>query len=153
MTYAIALLSMLVAGAGSLLGAMPAQAQNINVGISIGSPPPPPPIVVAAPPQLVVVPGTTVYYAPGVSFNYFSHGGQYFTFHEGSWFVARAYNGPWVFIVKEKVPQPVLAVPVAYYKIPPGLMKKGGIPPGQLKKGGPEPGAGHGKGPKKGKDD
>ena len=153
MAYAIVLASMVLAAAAGLLGAIPAQAQNISVGINIGSPPPPPPIVVAAPPQLVVVPGTPVYYAPGVSFNYFSYGGQYFTFHDGSWFVAAGYNGPWVFIVRERVPQPVLAVPVAYYRIPPGLMKTGGIPPGQLKKGGPPPMAGHGKGPKKWKDD
>ncbi|MBI3029233.1 MAG: hypothetical protein HYY64_06975 [Candidatus Rokubacteria bacterium] len=155
MRYAILLTSILVAAAVSLPGAIPAQAQNISIGINIGSPPPPPPIVVAAPPQMVVVPGTTVYYAPGISFNYFSHGGQYFTFHDGSWFVAPGYNGPWVFIVKERVPRPVLAVPVSYYKIPPGLMKTGGIPPGHLKKGGGGGplGAGHGKGPKKWKDD
>jgi hypothetical protein len=39
----------------------------------------------------------------------------------------------------EQVPQPVLAVPVAYYKVPPGHMKKGAGPP---------PWAGHGKGHK-----
>jgi hypothetical protein len=152
MAFTIALATMLLAAATGLLGAIPAHAQNINVGINIGSPPPPP-IVVAAPPQLVVVPGTPVYYAPGVNFNYFSYRKQYFTFHDGSWFVAKTYNGPWVFIVHERVPQPVLALPVAYYKIPPGLAKTGGIPPGHLKKAGPPPWAGHGKGFKKGNDD
>jgi hypothetical protein len=38
-----------------------------------------------------------------------------------------------------QVPPPVLAVPVAYYKIPPGHLKKPGPPPwaghGQKKKG------------------
>ena len=138
----------LVGGLGGLLGPMPAYADSLSIGINIGSPPPPPPlIVVAAPPQLVVVPGTPVYYAPSLGFNYFLYGGRYFTFHNGSWFFAGSYNGPWTFVAVEKVPQPVLAVPVAYYKIPPGHMKKGGPPDWA--------GHGKGKGPKhkKGKDD
>ena len=32
----------------------------------------------------------------------------------------------WTFIGRQKVPQPVLAVPVTYYKIPPGHAKKMG---------------------------
>ena len=145
MRHVIVLTTILVAAAGSLLGVIPAQAQNISVGINIGSPPPPPPpFVVAAQPQLVVVPGSPVYYAPGLSFNYFAYGGRHYTFHDGSWFVAAGHKGPWTFIAVEKVPQPVLAVPVAYYKVPPGHSKK---------EGGPPPWAGHGKGPKKWKDD
>ncbi len=143
MAHAIVLASILVAAGAGLLGALPAQAQNISVGINIGSPPPPPPIVVAAPPQLIAVPGTPVYYAPGLSMNFFFHKGQYYTFHDSSWFVATAYNGPWRFVAVEHVPQPILAVPVKYYKVPPGQLKKDGAPPW----------AGHGKGPKKGKDD
>ena len=139
MAYVIVVASILVAG---LLGATPAQADNVSIGINIGSPPPPPPIVVAAPPQLIVVPGTPVYYAPGINVNFFFHKERYYTFHDGSWFVARAHNGPWTFVAVERVPQPVLAVPVHYYKVPPGHWKKGGPPPW----------AGHGKG-KKGKDD
>jgi hypothetical protein len=106
--------------------------------------------VVAAPPTLVVVPGSPVHYAPGLSVNYFAYGGQHFTFHNGSWFFAASYGGPWTFVAVEKVPKPVLAVPVAYYKIPPGHLKKG--------KGGPPewaggPGKGKGSKHKKDKDD
>jgi len=121
------LASILVASVAGLLPAVPALAgSDISIGINIGTPPPPPPpVVVAAPPQLIVVPGTPVYYAPGVSFNYFVYGRRYFTFHDGSWFVATTYNGPWTFVAVEKVPKPVLAVPVGYYKVPPGHMKKG----------------------------
>ena len=143
MAHVIVVASILVAAAAGLLGAIPAQADNLSIGINIGSPPPPPPIVVAAPPQLVLVPGTPVYYAPGLSVNFFFHKGRYYTFHDSSWFVAGAHNGPWTFVAVERVPQPVLAVPVQYYKVPPGHWKKGGPPPW----------AGHGKGPKKGKDD
>ncbi len=126
---------------------VPVQADSVSIGVNIGSPPPPPPpaIVMAAPPQLVVVPGTPVYYAPSLSVNFFAYGGRYYTHHNSAWFMATTYSDPWTFIAVERVPQPVLAVPVAYYKVPPGHMKKGGGPP---------PWAGHGKGPKhKWKDD
>jgi len=93
------------------------------------APPPPPPIVVSAPPQLVVVPGTPVYYAPGLNANFFYYGGRYYAFDNDAWFVASAYNGPWAFIAAQYVPQPVLAVPVQYYKVPPGHWKKHGPPP------------------------
>jgi hypothetical protein len=120
---------------GALLGALPAGADNISIGVSIGTPPPPPPVVVTAPPQLVVVPGTPVYYAPNVSFNYFRYGGSYFSHHGGVWFVANAHNGPWVSVGIASVPKAVLAVPVAYYKIPPGHAKKLGHRGGGLGKG------------------
>lgn len=138
MRNAILLASVIAVAATGLLGAVSAEAQNVSIGVNIGSPPPPPPMVIVAPPQLVVVPGTPVYYAPGLNVNFFFYQGQYFTFHDGSWFVARAHNGPWAFVALERIPKPVLAVPVQYYK----------VPPGQLKKGGPRPWAGHGKGPK-----
>jgi hypothetical protein len=144
MGYVIVVASIFVAAAAGLLGAIPAQADNLSIGINIGSPPPPPPIIVATPPQLVVVPGTPVYYSPGLNVNFFFHKGRYYTFHNSSWFVAAAHNGPWTFVALEHVPQPILAVPVQYYKVPPGHWKK---------KGGPPPWAGHGKGSKKGKDD
>lgn len=144
MTRVIALTAVLALAAVS-----PVAADSINIGISIGSPaPPPPPVVVTAPPQLVGVPGTSVFYAPGVSINFFAYGGRYFSFHEGAWFVATTYGGPWATIAVGQVPQPVLAVPVTYYKIPPGHAKKmgkggapghaqgaGGCPPGLAKQG------------------
>jgi hypothetical protein len=37
-----------------------------------------------------------------------------------------AHHGPWTFITAERVPRPLLRVPVAYYKIPPGHLKKPG---------------------------
>src|SRR5574337_2157760 len=131
---------MVVAAASDLAVApTPVHAADVSVGINIGAPPPPPAIVLPAPPPLVVVPGTPVYYAPSLSVNFFAYGGRYYSHHNGAWFMATTYNGPWSFVAVERVPQPVLAVPVAYYKVPPGHMKKDGGPP---------PWAGHGKGPK-----
>ena len=134
----------------ALAAASPAGADNVKIGINVGVPmpapvviaPPAPPVVVAAPPQLVVVPGSPVYYAPGASINFFAYGGRYYSFHEGAWFVATTHGGPWVTIAPGHVPQPVLAVPVAYYKVPPGHAKKmqkegpgRGCPPGLAKQG------------------
>jgi len=129
----------------------PVAADSLRIGINVGVPsppaivvtPPPPPIVVTAPPQLVIVPGSPVFYAPRVSINFFAYGGRYYSFHEGAWFVATTYGGPWATIAPARVPRPVLAVPVTYYKIPPGHAKKmgrGGVPgrgcpPGLAKQG------------------
>ena len=107
----------------------------------VAAPPPPPvavappPIVIQTPPQLVVVPGTPVYYAPAVNFNYFVYGGHYYVLHNGAWFYAAGYSGPWTYVALEHVPQPVLAVPAHYYKVPPGHWKSGGCPPGLAKQG------------------
>jgi len=110
----------------------PARATDVHIGINIG----PPPVVVEAPPPLVVVPRTPVYYAPSVPYNYFYYGGGYYTFHDGNWFYAGSFNGPWSFVAIERVPRPILAVPVGYYKVKPGHWKEHGPPPW----------AGHGRG-------
>ena len=127
----------------SLVAASPAAADGLRIGISVPVPAPPavvvtpprPPVVVVAPPQLAVVPGSPVFYAPGASMNFFAYGGRYYTFHEGAWFVATTYGSPWVAVAPAKVPRPVLTVPVAYYKVPPGHAKKMGCPPGLAKQG------------------
>ena len=99
-------------------------AGDVHVGINIGVPPPPP-VVFEAPPQLVVVPTTpAVRYAPEVDVNLFFYGGRYYSFHEGGWFVAPAYGGPWAYVERVRVPRPVLVVPARYYRVPPGQWKK-----------------------------
>ena len=140
------------------VAAAPALAGDVHIGVNIGTPPPPvvvapapavvvtpPSITFAAPPPLVVVPGTpTVQYVPTGAYNVFVFGGRYYSFHEGHWFHAAGFNGPWAHIKTEKVPAPVIGVPVAYYRVPPGHAKKhdeggaaavGHCPPGQAKKG------------------
>jgi len=107
---------------------------GVNVNVNIG-PPPPPPIIVAAPPRVVVVPGSPVSYAPDANVNLFVYGGRYYTFHEGAWFVGPKHSGPWTFIAVERVPRPVMAVPVKYYRVAPGHDKAPHCPPGQAKKG------------------
>jgi hypothetical protein len=137
-----------------------AVAGDVRIGVNIGVPAPPvpvvvapappvvvtppapavvvapPPIVFAAPPALVLVPGSSVYYAPSANFNVFVFGGRYYSLHNGTWFMASSHSGPWATVPPQRVPQPVLAVPHAYYKIPPGHAKKmgaPGVPPGHAK--------------------
>jgi hypothetical protein len=134
---------LLLAAAGAVLcSATSAVAGDIKINIGLGVPSIPSPVVIASPPQLVVVPGTSVYYAPAVSANYFFYKGRYYTMVNGAWLSASAYNGPWAAITIGQVPAPILAVPVEYYK----------IPPGHLKEKGPPPWAGHRHGSKKPKD-
>lgn len=99
----------------------PAIADSVNIGISIGTPapPPPPPVVVVPSPEIVVVPGAPVYY----------YGGRYYRHYNGAWFVAARHEGPWGYVAVEWVPQPVLALPGAYDRLPPGHAKQAGPPP------------------------
>ena len=149
------------------LAAAPALAGDvrIGVGVNIGTPPPPvvvapapvvvapapavviapPSITFAAPPPLVIVPGVpAVQYVPTGAYNVFVYGARYYSFHEGHWFHAPGHNGPWAHIRTERVPAPVIGVPVAYYRVPPGHARRidergaaavGHCPPGQAKKG------------------
>jgi hypothetical protein len=128
------------AAAAMLVITTSATAADVKINIGLGVPP----MVLTAPPPLVVVPGTPVYYAPDVSANLFFYQGRYYTVANGVWSRAPAYGGPWAVIQIGQVPAPVVAVPVEYYKIPPGQLKKHGPPPWA--------GQGHGKHPKKPKD-
>ena len=120
--------------AASLAVAAPAQSQ-VSVQVNIGQPPP----VIVARPVLVPVQASPVYYAPSHGSDLFFYDGRYYTVRDDRWFYAARLNAPWVAITIGKVPQHVLAIPVTYYRVPPGHLKhKGGpghCPPGQAKKG------------------
>jgi len=107
---------------GGFIFVRPAHGDSVNVGVStdsfhMG-------IQIGSPPPMVVVPGTTVYHAPSIPHNYFRYGGRYYVLHEGVWYYSQGYNGPWMPIAVHQVPQAIIVVPVKYYKIPPGQMKK-----------------------------
>ena len=134
----------------SLMSGPSARAADVHIGVNIGVPPPPP-VVVEAPPPLVVVPQSPVYYAPSLPYNYFYYGGLYYAFHDDHWFYAASYAGPWTFVTVQRVPRPILAVPVRYYKVKPVHWKEHGPPPWAGH--GHEHGHGHGKGHHKHDDD
>jgi hypothetical protein len=129
----------------SALGGAASVAAAADVSININLGPPPPPIVIPAPPPLVVVPGIpVVQYAPSLQVDLLFYEHRWYYPHGGYWYVGPSYRGPWTPIAFAKLPPPVVAVPVQYYKIPPGHLK-------QAAKGGP-PGHGRGKGKDKGTD-
>lgn len=105
-----------------LLGAHPAHA-DVNVGINVAIPAPPP-IIVAPAPQVVIVPGTGAYHAPSAKYNLFVHNGRYYSFHNGAWFYTPKWGAAWTLIAVERVPRAVLAIPVTYYRVPPGHLKR-----------------------------
>jgi hypothetical protein len=118
------------------VGVLVARAQaDVNIGITFGGPPS---IVVAEPPRMVLVPRSPVYWAPSLPYNFFYYDGRYWTYHEGGWFWSASVHGPWGHVAMGAVPRPVLAVPVAYYRVPPGHMKH--------HHHGPPPWAGRGRG-------
>ncbi len=118
--------------AGLLITTGSAAFARVDVHVAI---PAPPSIVIDAPPHLVVVPGVpTVQYAPDVSYNYFSYGGHYYTYHNSAWFRSDAYNGPWTYVERVRVPRPILGVPSRYYRVHYARHHGHGMPPGQAKK-------------------
>jgi hypothetical protein len=140
-TSAVIVTTLAVVAAG-LLVVTPAAADGAKVAVKVVTPAPvlagPVPPAMTVTPTVVVVPGSSVKYVPNASFNLFVYSGRYYSLHNGTWFYAPTYKGPWMVVGGDRVPQPVLAVPVTYYKVPPGRAKKEA-----------GPAAAHGKGPKK----
>lgn len=105
----VAVVSLGVLAVGGALS--PAASADVRVGVHIGVPgvvvAPPAPVIVA--PPVVIAPGTPIYY----------YGANYYTFHNGAWFLTPFYGSPWVHVPRPRVPQPIVGVPRAYYRIPP----------------------------------
>jgi len=95
---------------------------NINIGtpdlnIAIGTPPP---VVIQSPPPMAVIPGSYVYMAPSVGADILFYHGQWYRPHEGHWFSASSYNGPWTHVASARVPRAILELPPDYRRLPPG---------------------------------
>ncbi len=114
------------AAAVLVFDSVPAQAE-VSVNINIG----PPPVLVEAPPELVVVPMTMVYFAPSARGDLFFYRGRWWTRHEGRWFRARAYDGPWVVVGPRYVPVEIVRMPGDYRRV---YVREQHVPYGQLKK-------------------
>jgi hypothetical protein len=100
-----------------LMGSMTAAMSQVSIGIglpnlSIG-------INLPLFPELVQVPNYPVYYAPGLSTNYFFYDGMYWVYQDDDWYASAWYNGPWGRVAPYSVPLFILRVPVRYYRQPP----------------------------------
>ena len=123
----IVLVGLLAVAGACLVFSAPARANSLSVGmridsLNLG-------IRIGEEPRLVVVPGTPVYEAPSLPYNYFYYNGGYYLYREGAWFWGASYNGPWTVISIEQVPRPILRVPVEHYRERPEHWKRGGPPP------------------------
>jgi len=118
----------LICAAFCLLLAVPAAA-GVNVNIGIGVPIAAPVVVVPAAPSMVVVPGTPVYYAPGLNVDVFFYGGFWWTPHNGYWFRANTYDGPWA--VVHQPPPTIVRMPHNYRQL---VVREKPMPYGQWKK-------------------
>ena len=83
---------------------------EVNVSVQLGLPF----LVIPGPPGMVVIPNTYVYYPPEVDDNIFFYHGCWYRPHQGCWFRAPHYNGPWDPVVIKQVPRSVRAVPAGY---------------------------------------
>jgi hypothetical protein len=101
----------------SALVVTPATVQA-QVGVHIG-------VDIPVFPRLVVVPGYPVYYAPDLRANYFFYDGLFWVFNvdDGYWYSSSWYNGPWVVVEPEFVPQPILVVPYRFYHVRPAYWR------------------------------
>lgn len=102
-----------------LIGSVPSAPAQVSVGIGIRAPGVSIGINLPAYPELVRVPGYPVYYAPGVSFNFFFYDGLYWVYYGDNWYASAWYNGPWDLVEPVYVPVFILRVPVRYYRAPP----------------------------------
>lgn len=74
---------------------------GVNLNINIGAPPP---VVVEAPPTMLFLGQPGVFVAVGVPYDIFFVSGRYYYFHDGHWFWASGYGGPWVFVEGRSLP-------------------------------------------------
>lgn len=120
--------SLPLACAAVLLTCVPTPAfSEVNVNIHVG----PPPVIVEEPPELIVVPRTMVYFAPAARADLFFYRGHWWTRHDGRWFRANSYNGPWVVIGPRHVPVEIVRLPREYRTV---YVREHRVPYGHLKK-------------------
>lgn len=102
-----------------LIGSVTSALAQVSVGIGISAPGVSIGINLPAYPQLARVPGYPVYYAPGLSFNFFFYDGLYWVYYGDNWYASTWYNGPWDLVEPLYVPVFILRIPVRYYRAPP----------------------------------
>jgi hypothetical protein len=87
---------------------------DVSINLRIGDPYRGPRLVFHDEPDIVVVPGTRVYYVRDYDYDIYRYGSYWYYNHDGNWYRARRYNGPFVYVGYRSVPRAVTYVPVKY---------------------------------------
>ncbi len=85
-------------------------AARVDINVQIA----PPPLVIGGPPEVAVIPGTYVYFVPDIQGDLFFYAGYWYRPYEGRWFRSASYEGPWVYIVRDRVPAVLFRLPPNY---------------------------------------
>lgn len=119
---------------GFIATAAPVHA-GTNINVNLGIPAPvvvaPQPVYVEQPPEMVVIPGSSVYFAPGVSVDLFFYDNRWWNRRGDRWYRGSGYNGPWEAVGQRRVPGPVYRVPANYRTV---YIHEKPMPYGQWKK-------------------
>ena len=70
---------------------------------------------------MVVIPGTYVYMVPDIGADIFFYSGNWYRLHQGRWFSAGSYNGPWIYVPDPRVPRALVQLPPDYRQHPTGM--------------------------------
>ena len=92
-----------------ILGTVGTAQAAFNVDINFGAPP----VFYSEPPEVVLMPESGVYFVPG-SVNVFFYNGFWWSSRSGHWFRSDRYNGSWVGVRNEVVPDRLNRVPHNY---------------------------------------
>ncbi len=117
---------------GAFASAAPAAA-FLPITITMGAPAPPT-IVFHEEPRWVVVPRSRVYVVEEEdrpAYDVFRYGGWFYIYNDGWWYRSGHWNGPFIAMRQELVPNAVMVVPERHWRHPP---HPHGMPPGQAKK-------------------
>ena len=91
---------------------------NIGISVNIGDAPPPPVVVVRSEPRLVYVSDARCWVVADErwSDDCFKHGRYWYTWHDGWWYRAKSWRGPYRVIETRYVPVAVHRVPARHWK-------------------------------------
>ena len=109
----------LTAAVAMLCQSAPAKAETwfgFQVGMTGRNPPPPPQVVFRSEPRYVVVEDVRVIEDERLGDDMFVSDNFYWRLHDGYWYRARTWRGPWVGIDVRRVPERVLVVPARHWK-------------------------------------
>ncbi len=92
-------------------------AAGVDVHINLGVPPPPT-VVFESEPNVVLVPRTRVYYVPGLDYDLYRYGDNWYVNRDGYWYRSSSYRGPFAPVVYERVPRSIVVIPRQYHHHP-----------------------------------